>query len=89
MDLRTASASSRAVVLFVVQKGKPSVRRLVRVAASFMRTLCLALLRAIITSVVFITCVMVMLHYLGVPVPGPSELLDKFEALGELSRILS
>ncbi|HUS08898.1 MAG TPA: hypothetical protein VMZ30_00425 [Pyrinomonadaceae bacterium] len=65
------------------------MRRLVHLAAKFLGILCVTILRTIITSVVFITCVMVMLHYLGVPVPGPSELLDKFEALSELSRILS
>jgi hypothetical protein len=89
MDLRTASASSRAAFLFVVRKGEPSLRRLTHLAAGFLRALCVAILRAVITSVVFVTCAMVLLHYLGVPVPGPSELLDKFEALGELSRILS
>jgi hypothetical protein len=89
MDLRTASASSRAAFLFVVRKGTPSLRRLVHLAAKLLGILCVTILRTIITSVVFVICVMVMLHYLGVPVPGPSELLDKFEALGELSRILS
>jgi 2-polyprenyl-3-methyl-5-hydroxy-6-metoxy-1,4-benzoquinol methylase len=73
----------------VVRKADPSLRRLVHLAAKLLRIQCVAILRTVITSVVFITCVMVMLHYLGVPVPGPSELLDKFEALGELSRILS
>jgi hypothetical protein len=32
---------------------------------------------------------MVLLHYSGVPVPGLSDLLDKFGALGRLTRILS
>lgn len=89
MDLRTTSASSRAVFLFVVQKGEASLRRLARLVARFLTMLSLAVLRVILTSVVFATCVMVMLHYLGVPVPGPSELLDKFEAVGQLTRILS
>ncbi len=65
------------------------IRRLVRLVSTLTSTVCLAVLRAIITSVVFITCTMVMLHYLGVPVPGLSDLLDKFEALGRLAEILS
>lgn len=83
------SASSRAVSLFVVQQGKFFMRRLVRFVGTFLSKLCLAVLRAIITGLVFTTCAMVMLHYVGIPVPGPSELLDKFEALGQLTRILS
>ena len=83
------SGSSRAVFPFVVKKGKFLLRRLTRFVGTFLSKLLFAVLRAIITGVVFITCVMVMLHYFGVPVPGPSELLEKFEALGQLTRILS
>ena len=83
------SASSRAVFPFVVLKGKFLLRRLTRVVGTFLSNLLFAILRAIITVVVFTTCVMLMLHYFGVPVPGPSELLEKFEALGQLARILS
>jgi hypothetical protein len=83
------SASSRAVFLFVVRQGESFLRRLFRLVATFVSKLCLVILRAIIAGVVFITCAIVMLHYLGVPLPGPSELLDKFEDLGRLARILS
>jgi hypothetical protein len=65
------------------------MRRLVRLAATFMNMVCLAVLRAIIAGVVFITCAMVMMHYLGLPLSVPSELLDKLESLGRLARILS
>ncbi len=65
------------------------MRRLVRLIAASLRKLCIAVLRAIITGLVFISFTMVMLHYLGVSVPAPSELLDKFEDLGRLARILS
>jgi hypothetical protein len=65
------------------------MRRLVRAVATFLGRLCLAVLRAIVTSVVVTVCVMMLLYILGVPVPGPSELLDKFEALDRLARILS
>ena len=65
------------------------MQRLVRKVARFLGRLSLAVLRAILTSIVVTTCVMVMLYLLGVPVPGPSELLDKFEALDRLTQILS
>ena len=64
-------------------------RRLVRLFAAFLSKLCLAVLRAIVTGLVITTCAMVMLHYLGVPVPSPSELLDKFEGLTRLAKSLS
>lgn len=83
------SASSRAVFLLVVQQAAVSMRRLVRLVATFLQKLCLAVLRAIITSLVFTTCAMVVLYYLGLPVPGPSELLDKFADLSRLAEILS
>jgi hypothetical protein len=83
------AASSRAVFLFVVQKGQAFLRPLVRLVATFLSNLCLAVLRVLVTCVVFTSCVMVLLHYSGVPVPGLSDLLDKFGALGRLTRILS
>jgi hypothetical protein len=82
-------ASLRAIFRSVVQHGGGGIRQLVRVVAAFLSKLCFAVLRAIISGVVVSICVMVMLHFLGVPVPGPSELLDKFEALGRLATILS
>jgi hypothetical protein len=79
------SASSRAVFLFVGQQG----RRVRRLVAPFLSKLCLGVLRVIVTSVVFITCAALTLRYFGIPVPGPYELLDRFEDLGRLARILS
>lgn len=65
------------------------MRQLGRLVGTLMSRVCLAVLRAIIAGVVFTTCMMVVLHYLGVPVPGPSELIDKFESVGRLANILS
>lgn len=81
--------SSQAFFLLTVRRGGVFMRRLVRVVAAFLGKLCLEVLRTIITGLVVSTCVMVMLYFSGVPVPGPSELLDKFEALGRLVTILS
>lgn len=84
------SASSPRVFLFVVlQAGLPLQRRLGRLVTTLMSTACLAVLRGIITAVVFTSCTIVMLHYLGFPVPVPSELIDKLEGLGQLAGILS
>lgn len=66
-----------------------TLRRLVRLAGVLVSKVCLAALRAIIVSVVFTTCAMVLMHYLGLPVPEASEVLDKLEILGQLARILS
>ena len=84
-----ASSSSRTVFLSLVQRAGVALRRQARFGAAFIRQLCFAVLRAAFTGVVFATCVMVMLYYLGVPVPGPAELLDKFESIGRLADILS
>jgi hypothetical protein len=46
-------------------------------------------LRALITGLVVITCLTVMSRVLGLPVPGPSELLDKFKNVTRLAEILS
>lgn len=84
------SASSPRVFLFVVlQAALRPLRRLSRLVTTLMSAVCLAVLRGIITAVVFTTCTIVMLHYLGFPVPVPSELIDKLEGLGRLARILS
>ncbi len=84
-----AAVSSRAGFLFVVRRGNVFFRRFIRFVGTFLSTLGLAVLRAVITGVVFATCVMFTLHYLGVPVPGPADLLDKFEGLGRLVDVLS
>ncbi len=65
------------------------MRRLVRLVATLLSKLCLAVVRAIVTGVVFTSCAMVMMHYLGLPVPVPSEVLDTLDSLGQLTRILS
>ena len=65
------------------------MRRLGRLTAAFLHMLFAAVLRAIVSGLVFTTCAMVMLHYLGVPIPWPSDLLDKFDGVGRLVSILS
>jgi len=83
------SASLPGVFLFLQQGALRLIRRLARLVAMLMSKVCLAILRAMITGVVFATCTMVMMYYLGFPAPGPAELFDKLEDLGRLARILS
>jgi hypothetical protein len=82
------SASLPGVFRFV-QQAIRLIRRLVHPVAMMMSKVCLAVLRAIITAAVFAACTMAMMYYLGLPVPGPAELLDKLEGVGRLARILS
>jgi hypothetical protein len=65
------------------------MRRLVFLAGTLMQRVCLAMLRAIIFSVVFTACAMAMMYYLGLPVRVPDEVVDALENLGRLTRILS
>ena len=54
-----------------------------------LRRLCRVALRMLITSLIVMTCLMVMSRALGLPVPAPSELLDKFKDMSRLADILS
>jgi hypothetical protein len=60
-----------------------------RVASRLARRLLRSVLRALITAIVFAVCFVVALRLMGVPVPGPEELLEKFESVSRLSEILS
>ncbi|MGH9942555.1 MAG: hypothetical protein ACRD9R_09410 [Pyrinomonadaceae bacterium] len=53
------------------------------------RVLGRALLRAAVTGVVFILCLLAAARYTGQPVPTPSELLERFESVSRLAEILS
>ena len=72
-----------------VQKVEAFLQKLGRTVGIFVRDLCLAALRTIITVLVVVTCSMLVLRYLGFPVPGPAELLNKFGDVGRLAGILS
>lgn len=45
--------------------------------------------RVLVTWLIFVVCLAAALHLMGVPVPGPGELLDKFESVSRLAEILS
>jgi hypothetical protein len=60
-----------------------------RVLHALTRRLCRAALRAVITGLVFAACFVAALSFMGVPVPGPGELLERFEGVSRLAEILS
>ncbi|HEV3468350.1 MAG TPA: hypothetical protein VG148_03455 [Pyrinomonadaceae bacterium] len=53
------------------------------------RRLWRAALRAAVTGLIFIVCFVAALRAMGVPVPSPAELLDRFEGVSRLAEILS
>jgi hypothetical protein len=54
-----------------------------------LRQLGQTVLRVVVTCLIFAVCLTVMSRYLGLPVPDPIELLDKFKSVSKLSEILS
>jgi hypothetical protein len=63
--------------------------RMSRLVLTPLRHLSRLALRIIITGLIVMTCLMVMSRVLGLPVPDPTELLDKFKDVSRLSEILS
>jgi hypothetical protein len=69
---------------------RPLARRgVLGVARALLCGLCRSVIRAVITALIFALCLAAALRYMGVPVPGPAELLDKFESVSKLAEILS
>ena len=60
-----------------------------RLFVALVRHVCRAALRALITALIFMTCTLAALAYLGVPLPDADELLERFESVAQLARILS
>jgi len=63
--------------------------RLLRSLSAAIKQVCGAVLRALLTSLVFGICVVALMRYLGVPVPSPFELFRDVEGLSKLAKILS
>ena len=57
-------------------------------ASVVLRRAGLAAMRLVIVCVIVVAGLAVM-KYMGLPVPGPSELLDKFKGVSRLADILS
>ena len=63
--------------------------RFFRFLSEFFRKALSVVVRALVTTLVFGACVISLLHYLGVPVPSAYQLLQGFEGLSKLAKILS
>jgi len=63
--------------------------RLVQVLSGFVQQAFKAVVRTVVTTLVFGAVVVSLLHYMGVPVPSAYQLLQSFEGLGKLAKILS
>ena len=63
--------------------------RLIRLLSTTARRLCRAALRVVLTGIIFALCLAAASVYLGLPVPGPQELLERFESVSQLADILS
>ncbi len=60
-----------------------------RLLLALARRVCRAALRALLTALVFMTCAAAALAYMGIPLPDADELLERFESISQLARILS
>ena len=60
-----------------------------RLLAALARYICRAVLRAVVMGLIFTTCLLFALAYLGVPLPSLDELLERFESVSQLAKILS
>jgi hypothetical protein len=60
-----------------------------RVASTLARRLLRGVLRVLLTGLIFAVCFVAALRFMGVPVPGPEELREKFESVSRLAQILS
>ena len=59
-----------------------------RLAAALARLVWRAVLRAAVAGLIFAACLMFALAYLGVPLPGPDGMLERFEGVSRLAKIL-
>lgn len=62
--------------------------RIFQVLASSINKVVGAAVRAIFTTLVFGVCVAGILHFMGVPLPSAHDLINGFEGLSKLARIL-
>jgi hypothetical protein len=60
------------------------IRRYAKKFSSFLTQLCVALLKAAVTSVVLGVVIVSIMHYMGVPVPSGDDLLRGVERLAHV-----
>ena len=59
------------------------IQRLVRSASTFVAQVGMALVKAIVTSVLIGAFAVGLMHYMGVPVPNPDDLLNGLTRLAD------
>jgi uncharacterized protein (DUF111 family) len=62
------------------------IRRILRSVSAFLTQLGVALVKTVVTSLVVGFVVVSLMHYMGVPVPNPTELL---RGVSRLAHVLS
>ena len=62
------------------------IRRVLRSVSTFVTQLVGAVLKAMVTSIVIGAFAVSLMHYMGVPVPNPHDLIN---GLSQLAKILS
>ena len=63
--------------------------RIVKFLSMVARALISSVLRTAVTSIIFVGVSLITISYLGLPVPGAQELLNKLEGVARLADILS
>jgi len=64
------------------------LHRLVNFVGAVTRNVFSALFRTLITLLVFLVAATMTMHYLGLPVPSPLDLLHSVEGVSKLAKIL-
>lgn len=62
---------------------------LIRALATICRHIIQTALRVLVTCLVSGVCLLITLWYLGIPLPSPNQLLQSFDGVSELAKILS
>ena len=63
--------------------------RVARLLATPARLVLRAALRALVTGLIFTACLSAAAYYMGLPLPGPREMLEWVGSVTKLSEILS
>ena len=63
--------------------------RFLRAVSTVLKNGLSVVVRAVVTTLVFGACAVVVMHYLGMPLPNASQLWQGIEGLSKLAKVLS
>lgn len=63
--------------------------RVVRVFSSILKNVLSAVVRAVLTTLVFGVFAAVVAHFMGIPLPSASQVLREIEGISKLAKVLS